>query len=750
MTDPVQTQSDPIQISFAPGEGKIPENILQTDDWDSMAFPMKHPDGQNKLHQERGKKLSDQYYFVQRIRNNDTRFSSDPSYVFSAAAYIEKKQLQKNINVSYLRGKEKSSENGCSTYSLDDGFSVFDNICNTPKYWKTAKNEMLAKLDNLGPFQFFFTLSCADKKWDENLSSILRSLGISVEYIHDSDGHEETIVKYGNNSEYSKEINKYIEEDLPPSKHELIRTNVATATRNYCTRVRAFFKNIVRDKNNPMCVEHYTTKVEFQGRGAAHNHGTFWLNMKKLEFFFLDDQECWTDFEFFFNPMDKQEMLVKKSIKAILKKYNNDSGILDYDDQKVLNDFYFNYVQTSNDKVDTEKDELEFQQHLLSRFPLFGISSAFKKFQTKENLKPHEEKAVVNFVDKFTTCTRNVSTIRKMTDDETLKKTAEDVIQIVEEVHGHHHTTSCHKYSPACRWGFPHFPMWKTILAKPMTDTGDAAELAKSAYKKILKDVKEKMIDEQVIESIMKEYPKILDVSREAYVENRMKRIKMLLNISGYGKEEDLALYENALTYSKNGFSIILQRDVNEMYINSYNPEWARAWNGNTDLQPCFDYFAVITYITEYFWKDDTGLMVKLTELVKKSDCGTLKERMILLMKGFISARQMGESEALYKILPSLHLKDSNVTTIFVPTNRKENRSKFLMKVEEKDHCNGKIKKKIENRDGWYVEKYDIVDKYVRRDKKCKDVDDLSPSQFWKMYGTAWKRKKRRRKTNFL
>ena len=110
----------------------------------------------------------------------------------------------------------------------------------------------------------------------------------------------------------------------------------------------------------------------------------------------------------------------------------------------------------------------------------------------------------------------------------------------------------------------------------------------------------------------------------------------------------------------------------------------------------------------------------------------------------------MGESEALYKILPSLHLKDSNVTTIFVPTNRKENRSKFLMKVEEKDHCNGKIKKKIENRDGWFVEKYDIVDKYVRRDKKCKDVDDLSPSQFWKMYGTAWKRKKRRRKTNFL
>ena len=78
---------------------------------------------------------------------------------------------------------------------------------------------MLAKLDNLGPFQFFFTLSCADKRWDENLSSILRSLDIEVEYTLDNNGHEETIVKYGDNLENRKGISKFIEEDLPPSKH---------------------------------------------------------------------------------------------------------------------------------------------------------------------------------------------------------------------------------------------------------------------------------------------------------------------------------------------------------------------------------------------------------------------------------------------------------------------------------------------------------------------------------------------------
>ena len=144
--------------SFAPGEGKIPENVLMTKDWDILTFPMKNPDGKNGLHQERTKRLSEQDYFIQRLRNMDTRYSEDPSYLFAAAAYLEKKQLQRHVNVSYLRGKESKSSDGISTYSLNDGFSVFDKISNTPKYWKTAKYEMLAKLDNLGPFHFFLHL----------------------------------------------------------------------------------------------------------------------------------------------------------------------------------------------------------------------------------------------------------------------------------------------------------------------------------------------------------------------------------------------------------------------------------------------------------------------------------------------------------------------------------------------------------------------------------------------------------------
>ena len=48
--------------------------------------------------------------------------------------------------------------------------------------------------------------------------------------------------------------------------------------------------------------------------------------------------------------------------------------------------------------------------------------------------------------------------------------------------------------------------------------------------------------------------------------------------------------------------------------INNYIPEWALAWNANHDIQPVLDYFAVITYVTDYWAKSDEGLTEQLKE----------------------------------------------------------------------------------------------------------------------------------------
>jgi hypothetical protein len=140
----------------------VPTNILNEENWEMKSFPMFFPDGKNHLDSEQNSNLTDQYYFVQRIRNMDSRFVNNTGYVYAAAAYLEKKQLQRNINISYRRGTQTSDVGGLKSYKLDDAYSVFEKVTNTPKYWQTAKYEMLARLDNDGPFQFLFTLSCAD------------------------------------------------------------------------------------------------------------------------------------------------------------------------------------------------------------------------------------------------------------------------------------------------------------------------------------------------------------------------------------------------------------------------------------------------------------------------------------------------------------------------------------------------------------------------------------------------------------
>ena len=73
--------------------------------------------------------------------------------------------------------------------------------------------------------------------------------------------------------------------------------------------------------------------------------------------------------------------------------------------------------------------------------------------------------------------------------------------------------------------------------------------------------------------------------------------------------------YLDALSVNKKGYSIHYKRDVMETMVNTYNPEWIAAWNGNMDLQLCLDYFAVITYISDYYCKDDTGTMQMMQEM---------------------------------------------------------------------------------------------------------------------------------------
>ena len=93
-------------VTVAPGEGQIPKNLLFDTDWDIKAFPhLNSPDGKFGLHFKRKVRLTEQQYFCQRILHKDGRFARSPGYIFAAAAYIEQKQLMRQANISFMRGK---------------------------------------------------------------------------------------------------------------------------------------------------------------------------------------------------------------------------------------------------------------------------------------------------------------------------------------------------------------------------------------------------------------------------------------------------------------------------------------------------------------------------------------------------------------------------------------------------------------------------------------------------------------------
>ena len=96
-------------ISVAPGEGKVPRSILTDPNWDLKSHPNLDPTGEFNLNAERSVKITNQQFFEQKIFNVDTRYSKSMSYIFAAINYIETKQLNDRINISFSRGRQQSN-----------------------------------------------------------------------------------------------------------------------------------------------------------------------------------------------------------------------------------------------------------------------------------------------------------------------------------------------------------------------------------------------------------------------------------------------------------------------------------------------------------------------------------------------------------------------------------------------------------------------------------------------------------------
>ena len=250
------------------------------------------------------------------------------------------------------------------------------------------------------------------------------------------------------------------------------------------------------------------------------------------------------------------------------------------------------------------------------------------------------------------------------------------------------------------------------------TEEYDAGQVALGKVKKVL-------TDDQVMAAIKEEHPLSDDASEEEYVRIREVRIRAVLQQAGV----DFDKYHEYLAMSRTGVKVVLQRDIAEIYVNNFNAKWLELWDGNMDLSPVKDFFAVLTYITEYAFKPEPQEleMRRLLELVKDE---SIEQQMRVIAQAFQDTREMGFSEALYKLLPELVMTNSNVKKQWVCVGKEEERTTRARKATKGDVEAGHPVFQLEGVDGDWMEQWDMRSKYQRRAPK---LWNLSFSQFARM-----------------
>ena len=145
-------------------------------------------------------------------------FSGDPDYVFVSQQYLEKLKVEKQIDVAMSKGKLSGNGKEFMTTLEADLMNIFREILNTPSYWRKMRNEIFARMEQLGPFHFFFTLSCAEHKWDEVKASLLQLEGKNVTFEFDEGNEQPRILVEGLPLEVFAADNPQLIKDLYKTK----------------------------------------------------------------------------------------------------------------------------------------------------------------------------------------------------------------------------------------------------------------------------------------------------------------------------------------------------------------------------------------------------------------------------------------------------------------------------------------------------------------------------------------------------
>ena len=818
-------------LDFAPGEGKRPTGFLYQKDWDHKSWPTLLPDGKFGLDHKRKVKLTRQNYFQQRILNVDDRFAKTPSYMFGAMSLVEAERLRNNANLTGMKGRRTVGADGQITYQLEDPCAVFDKVKGTPKYWQRAKYEIIAKLENIGPFHIFFTLTSGDKRWSANFTPILEKLGCKIHYNVDPDGKENVTVEVreGDNIlevPWQQYLRDHVDQDL----HELMKDNVLLATRNFQHRVEIFKKKVIFGRNNPMRVRHISYRVEFQGRGAAHIHGVLWLDTKELKIEGVNNlvlREA-------YNRLRHSQALEEEELRA-LERFTDTfvtctrcAGMVGEEAVRIAEETNWHghsksckkggrrtcrwkfprfplartiFVDANRDDKEKVKSKAEDREDILDRVTKVLVEEKGGKMvlsnRVKQIMVSKEYPNVVKINSEESKTTEEEAESDAPPSQDLIEETRPNTEDREPEQYSHPSDPPSQDYPPSPDRFSESGPNTENIefhlssypsdppsqeyppSPDPCSESGpntENIEFHLSSYpsdppsqnyppspdpfgemskcRNAGTERRDPMQEEKTPEAPPTKKPKekpeaavtyIKRESPEEYKKNIRKRIEVVLKKASAGRKKRITYeeYERAVVQQpRKGSEVLLRRDIDEIFINNYNPEWIVDWNANIDISPVYDYFGTITYITDYFTKDSTGLTDVLKSAVKQlSNEKDMKQKCHELANTFMTHRQVGLSEAIYKLFANMKMVYSSIATIFVPTHPNSQRRNFLQRQDPE----GDVGFKVGDKKGLFLEKPDLVTKYERRklvktveddeeDEDAETLEQMTFCQFVKMY----------------
>ena len=149
---------------------KNPVKIFLESKTEELAFPNLFPFGING-YSKVSELVTLKQYFNCRLLNRDARWANYLQYLFWALNIYEQNVLQSAISVAVRIGKTENSLkahhilNESYKHQVAEDYRFMKKIKGTCAYWRNQLQDLMAKIQMLGPPTFFLSLSCKDSNW---------------------------------------------------------------------------------------------------------------------------------------------------------------------------------------------------------------------------------------------------------------------------------------------------------------------------------------------------------------------------------------------------------------------------------------------------------------------------------------------------------------------------------------------------------------------------------------------------------